>query len=170
LLLALAGVMLLAALVSPALASPALAANNSKLKRQLASVRQATERYKDVNVALADGYTPIPIKGALCVEQHHGGAMGIHYLNPTLAGDDVLDRRRPELLLYQPTEHGLRLVGVEYFVADTGQPHPRLFNRRLDGPNSTLEPEIPRHYSLHAWVWRTNPDGVFAPYNPKVSC
>lgn len=26
------------------------------------------------------------------------------------------------------------------------------------------------HYELHVWLWRNNPLGMFAPYNPKVSC
>jgi hypothetical protein len=161
---------ILIALANATLAVPAVDAHGARLHRQLAAVRRATVKYHDVNRALADGYVATPIKGALCVEHHHQGAMGIHYLHPGLAGDSTLDLRRPELLLYAPTPHGLRLVAVEYFVVDTGQPHPRLFGRKLDGPNSTLEPEIPRHYSLHAWVWRANPAGVFAPYNPTVHC
>jgi hypothetical protein len=168
--LLLAAALLLAGAVGTLVVAPPVEAGKSSLKRQLASVRRATAKYHDVAAALADGYAPITIKGALCVAQHHGGAMGIHYLHAGLAGDADLDRRRPELLLYEPTANGLRLVAVEYFVVDTGQPHPRLFGRRLDGPNSTLEPEIPRHYSLHTWIWRHNPAGTFAPYNPKVAC
>jgi hypothetical protein len=26
------------------------------------------------------------------------------------------------------------------------------------------------HYELHAWVVRDNPNGVFAPFNPSVTC
>jgi hypothetical protein len=156
-------------------ALPALAHGSSTrpvapgVLRQLVRVRAATFKYRDVNVALAEGYAPIPIKGAWCVEHPTDGAMGIHYLNPALV-DGTLDPLRPELLLYFPTANGLRLVGVEYFIPDSGQPHPTLFSRPLDGPNSTLEPEIPRHYSLHAWVWFGNPSGVFSGYNPRLDC
>jgi hypothetical protein len=30
--------------------------------------------------------------------------------------------------------------------------------------------ELPAFYALHAWVWQDNPDGVFANFNPDVSC
>ena len=26
------------------------------------------------------------------------------------------------------------------------------------------------HYDRHVWIYRENPNGVFAPFNPKVSC
>lgn len=25
-------------------------------------------------------------------------------------------------------------------------------------------------FELHAWIWKGNPNGVFADFNPKVSC
>lgn len=29
---------------------------------------------------------------------------------------------------------------------------------------------LPAFYSLHAWVWKANPSGDFAMWNPEVSC
>ena len=29
---------------------------------------------------------------------------------------------------------------------------------------------IPAFYELHAWVWKDNPAGTFADYNPDVTC
>jgi hypothetical protein len=26
------------------------------------------------------------------------------------------------------------------------------------------------HYDLHVWIWRENPSGTFAQWNPKVEC
>lgn len=26
------------------------------------------------------------------------------------------------------------------------------------------------HYDRHVWIYRDNPNGVFAPFNPKVTC
>ena len=26
------------------------------------------------------------------------------------------------------------------------------------------------HYDRHVWIYRENPNGVFAPFNPAVSC
>ena len=37
----------------------------------------------------------------------------------------------------------------------------------------TLAPnryEIPAFYALHVWLYRYNPTGLFAPFNPRVSC
>jgi hypothetical protein len=162
-------------LLGTAVAVPVLARSDGQgldkgVQKQLAEVRQATTRFHDVNVALAEGYTPIPIKGDLCVTHEHHGAMGIHYINPGLVEDGELNPLTPELLLYQPTKNGVRLIGVEYFIPDSGQAHPELFGRALDGPNATLLPEIPVHYSLHAWIWQANPAGMFQPYNRNIRC
>jgi hypothetical protein len=35
------------------------------------------------------------------------------------------------------------------------------------------EPLIPQefvHYDLHAWLFKDNPNGMFSPTNPDVSC
>jgi hypothetical protein len=130
----------------------------------------ATAKYHNVNIALADGYIEKPINGVVCVEHHDQVVMGVHYLNPELVGDGEIETFRPEVLLYEPVGGRLRLVGVEYFIPDTGQPHPTVLGRPLDGPNPGLEPGMPVHYSLHAWIWESNPSGMFAPYNPAVSC
>jgi hypothetical protein len=29
---------------------------------------------------------------------------------------------------------------------------------------------MPSFYELHVWAWKTNPNGVFADWNPNVSC
>ena len=29
---------------------------------------------------------------------------------------------------------------------------------------------IPDFYALHAWIWKSNPSGIFAMWNPKVKC
>lgn len=156
-------------ILSAAVAIPVLARNDDAgINRQLAPVRQATSRYHDVNLALADGYEPIPINGELCVTHTSHGAMGIHYLKANLV-DQPLDPLTPELLLYEPRGGKLQLVGVEYFTVDVGQPVPSLFGRQFDGPNSSLE-GIPTHYSLHVWLWKANPSGMFAPHNPNVRC
>lgn len=133
----------------------------------LAAVRQATARYHDVTLALADGYVPF----SPCVAEPALGAMGIHFVNLGLAFDLTLSATSPEILLYVPTSDGFRLVGAEYFVIDVGQPAPELFDRPLDGPMvHPDEPTIPRHYELHAWVWQGNRAGTFAEFNPGLSC
>ena len=103
--------------------------------------------------------------------------MGVHYINPRLAGDSIVEAERPELLLYEPQRNGrLRLVGVEWFVADADQnletdgDRPSILGRAFDGPMPGHEPGMPVHYDLHAYVWRHNPTGTFAAWNPRVQC
>jgi hypothetical protein len=31
-------------------------------------------------------------------------------------------------------------------------------------------PGMPVHYDLHVWLWKTNPSGLFNPWNPDLSC
>ncbi len=138
----------------------------TSVQRQLAAVRQATAKYHDVNAAIRDGYLPTEH----CIVEPGLGGMGYHYLNPRLASDLALDPLQPELLLYAPSGNGLRLVAVEYFVADLGQDHPVLFGRPFDGPMAGHEPGMPTHYDLHAWIWQANPDGVLTAWNPTVHC
>ena len=131
----------------------------------LAAVRQATARYRDVDRALAYGYVPF----GDCVAEPALGTMGIHFVNFGLAFDLTVSATSPEILLYVPSEDGLRLVGVEYFVVYVGQTAPpELFGRPLNGP--MVHDEIPPHYELHAWTWQGNPAGMFAEFNPGLSC
>lgn len=139
----------------------------------LAQVRAATARYHDVGVAVDDGYVPV----SPCVEAPGLGTMGVHYLNHELMEDGVLDPVRPELLLYLPDGKGReRLVGVEYLQVDddqdldTDEDRPTLFGVPFDGPMDGHGPGEPVHYDLHVWVWSHNPAGMFAMWNPALSC
>ena len=142
--------------------------------KELAQVRQATVKYHDVDVALADGFIPTPE----CVSSPDGG-MGIHYINPARLMDPAEDILEPEILLYVNTADGLKLIGVEYFygigapdthVPNPAPPAPVLFGRAFDGPMEQHEPGQPPQYDLHVWIWQANPSGMFAMFNPHVSC
>jgi hypothetical protein len=152
--------------------SPGTSARADAGAAELAGVRAATARYHVVSRALRDGYVPV----GHC-EEEADGAMGIHYLHPQLASDTDVDPRRPEILTYEPQADGpLRLVSVEWFVADADQDlatdadRPSVLGHEFDGPMLGHEPGMPVHYDLHAWVWRPNPLGSFAKWNPKVAC
>jgi len=133
----------------------------------LAAVRQATARYHDVRAAEAAGY----VSTVECVALPDGsGGMGIHYVNFGLI-DGMLRADEPEILVYEPSGRGLRLVAVEYFIpAEATSVHPELFGQPFDGPMPGHGPGQPVHYDLHAWVWKPNPHGMFAEWNPNVSC
>jgi hypothetical protein len=146
-------------------------AGSAKTKHQLEAVRQATKRFKDVRDARRAGY----VAAGECAASPEGG-MGVHYTHPGLAQDDRLNIRRPEVLVYEPRGERRRLVAVEYFRADadgrldTDDDRPYLFGRGFDGPMEGHEPGMPIHYDLHAWVWKRNPAGTFAMWNPRVEC
>jgi hypothetical protein len=149
--------------------------SDSQVLRDLAEVRLATDRYHDVNVALADGFIRTPY----CVEEPRLGAMGIHFINRARLMDPAINLLEPEILLYIETKYGMKLLGVEYFqgigAPDTAVPNPAppaavVLGRPLDGPMEHHEPGQPPHYDLHVWVWQANPTGIFEPFNPNVSC
>jgi hypothetical protein len=134
---------------------------------QWAKAVVALAKYVDVNRALADGY--IPVSG--CEAVPGLGGMGIHYLNPALGSDLVTDPFKPEILLYAPNGRGgLDLLGPEYFQAEVGQPRPTANGQAFDGPMPGHNPQMPVHYDLHAWLFKYNPSGLFAPFNPRVKC
>ena len=140
-------------------------------QHQLKEVRRATQRFRDEREALRAGYVP----AHECVAGPEGG-MGVHYTHPGLAQDEWLDIRRPEILVYEPRGERRRLVAVEYYRADadgrldTDDDRPYLFGRGFDGPMEGHAPGMPVHYDLHAWVWKRNPAGTFAMWNPRVEC
>ena len=134
-------------------------------------VRRATERFQDVSAATAAGYALF----LGCVSSPQGSAMGIHYVNGGLVGDGKLDAARPEALMYEPRGGKLELVGVEYIVIASAwdgasKTPPALMGQLFHYNTSPNRYGIPAFYSLHVWAWRPNPDGVFADWNPKVSC
>ena len=146
---------------------------DTDLKSAITQIRDATEKYKDYKVALKDGFT----NTKNCVESPDGakgGAAGIHFINFKRELDNKSDLRAPEELNYEPQADGsLVLVGVEFrrpIIKGQKQAPDVKPLGHLDGP---LPPTIKgdfRHWQTHMWVWRNNPDGIFAPWNPKISC
>lgn len=128
----------------------------------LKEVRRETSRFHSIEQAVAAGYAPT----AHCVASPLGG-MGLHFANMGLV-DPVFDPLLPEVLLYEPMPNGrARLVAVEYLVINVGQPRPHLDGYPFDiGGTPTPVP----HWSLHVWLHRDNPNGIFTPFNPTVSC
>lgn len=141
---------------------------------ELQAVKAATARYHSFHQAQAAGYT---ITGESCVAVPGLGAMGIHAVNTGLIADPAINPTQPEILLYLPKANGrLKLIGVEYFKVDADQDlttdgdRPSLFGQPFDGPMPGHNPTMPIHYDLHVWLWADNPAGLFAPFNPNLSC
>ena len=165
----------------------------------LEEVRAATERFRDVDVALAEGYLRDPLNlcdtADMMGRPAELGAMGIHFFRPDLLGitappdprvdgDGIhTDFLLPSILIYEPQADGsLELVAVENLVfaeawKAAGHEAPPAFH---GAPYDTMtdDPATPvdeahlfePHYDRHVWIYRDNPNGVFAPFNPAVTC
>lgn len=130
----------------------------------VAQVRAATEPFQSLTAAQAAGYTAqYPAGCAVSAE----GAQAFHYLNESLV-DTTVELLRPELVMYEPQADGsMQLIGVDYVVpfdAWTESVPPTL----LGVPFMRNEPL--GVWALHIWAWRDNPSGMFAAWNPDVSC
>jgi len=140
----------------------------------VAVVRQATERFRDPAVAIAEGY------GLQfgCVTGPDAGAMGMHFVNFPLVADGEIDATRPEIVIYEPLPDGrLRLIGADFLVlADTwAAKHPNAGPPELMGQlfhyfESPNRFGLPAFYTLHVWAWKDNPNGTFVNWHPNVSC
>ena len=143
----------------------------------LGQVRNATAGYHNVDVAQRAGYGRfVDVDGVACIDLPGMGAMGVHYVNPSLVGDGKVDALTPEAVVYEPDGAGrLHLVAVEYVVIQQAwDAHhrlpPALFGHRFDFTASPNRYGLPPFYSLHAWVWKNNPAGTYAMWNPRVDC
>jgi len=133
----------------------------------LAAVKSSTAHFQRFEVARAAGYDFLFMNMCMAdASDANRGAMGYHYVNTTLL-DDKVDVNAPEALLYEPGPNGrLRLVAVEYVIpadAWTSTQPPELLGQRFTLNAFNL-------WALHAWVWKDNPSGTFADWNPNVSC
>lgn len=139
--------------------------SSSELSREINSLKAATNRYHDFNAARADGYGT---KLTDCMVDSSLGGMGLHYAKTTLINGSVAVTT-PQVLLYEPqTDGSLQLVAVEYIIPYTlhsrDSTPPVLFGQPFK-QNDTFQ-----LWGLHAWVWRDNPSGLFADWNPHVNC
>ena len=158
----------LALLVSAAVASA---------HASLQDVRHSTAKFRHLAVAKHDGYGLLKdAAGIACIDNPPVGAMGVHYVNGTLVGDAKVNPRKPEALVYQPINHHLRLVAVEYVVFQDAwtavHPNrkPELFGRKFELLGADNRYGLPPFYELHAWIWKHNPRGTFDDWNPRVQC
>ena len=146
----------------------------------LGAAKNATTQFRNVTLAKKAGYGVLKDKkGISCIAMDSMpgmGAMGIHYAKPALVGDGKLDVDTPEALVYQPLAGGkLSLAAVEYVVLK--KDWDKVYNNRpvMFGHAFNLTPAgnrfgLPAFYSLHVWIWKNNPSGMFSMWNPRVQC
>ena len=154
-----------------------------QLKRQL-------EPYRNVAYAVSQGYA----QRSACESHPTLGTMGFHYVRGDLLGltppvngrvngtGTYIGAEPPAILLYVPDgQGGLRLVGIELLVFaaawDAANNHPpmyrgREFNYMADNPSTSHDEAhgFMPHYDLHIWLFEHNPSGLYAQWNPAISC
>jgi hypothetical protein len=131
---------------------------------ELSLLRNATQSFTDVAAAAAAGFT-VPVTG--CMVDPQLGGMGFHVGNQAYINGTV-ELEKPEVLLYEPEVGGGRqLVAVEYIVPFdlwTAATPPVLMDQTFK------RNEQFGVWALHVWLYRDNPSGIFADWNPRVSC
>ena len=126
--------------------------------QELNAAKNATQKYRSIDSAIADGYANINV----VVEN-----MGFHYMKASLA-DTVFQAEKPEILVYNKQHDGrIELVAVEYAVPIPLMPNkePRGFTGGSDVWTYSTTFNL---WLLHAWIWEFNPYGAFTPTNPNV--
>ncbi len=164
----------------------------------LDQVKAGAERFRDVKVAIAEGYTTDNkcVTAEMLGFPASMGAMGLHYVRRDLLGlpDKPVGRvrgtgthtdfRNPAMLVYEPQADGtMTLVAVENLVfasawhGEAGNKRPPAFHGKIyellkDDPATKLDEahNYEPHYERHVWVFRDNPNGVFSPFSPAVTC
>ena len=137
----------------------------ASVAQDLATLRRVTAPFHRFETAVAAGWAA-PITP--CMSDPNAGGMGVHYGNVGLI-DGSVQVDQPELLLYEPEKNGrMRLVAVEYII-------PYTFRARSAEPPVLFGQEFKQNdtfqlWGLHAWVWEENPSGMFASWNPRVTC
>ena len=136
----------------------------SPVDQDLATLKTVTAPFKQFDEAINAGWST---KITDCMADPQAGGMGLHYGKANLI-DDSVHVDRPEVLLYEPQAGGkLQLVGVEYIIPVdqwTAQTPPHLFGQDFHVI------EAFHVWALHVWVWKSNPSGLYADWNPTVTC
>lgn len=129
------------------------------------SLRASLGPYASLGLAKNAGYS---VALTDCMSNGDIGAMGVHFGNPALI-DGAVDALAPEVLIYEPGVSGaMSLVGVEFIIpfaaVSKESAPPTLFGQRF------TPDDVFGLWTLHVWTHRSNPSGLFAPWNPRVHC
>jgi hypothetical protein len=143
---------------------------SSDTSKALAQARRATARYHNIDNARADMYTDASFVLP---------GVGCHLINPSLI-DGEFDPTQPELLIYSDNcgdeDTGrATLRSVEYVIPcaerycpntdlPEGFPGDADWWEYFEGPGG----QPPYLWTLHAWIWRHNPEGIFVKINPRL--
>jgi hypothetical protein len=142
------------------MATPAAPAENP----DITALRTKFQPLQDFAQASPAGYTEAITS---CWFHKDNGGQGVHYARTSLI-DSMVVMMDPEIVMYEPQQGGgQQLVGIEYIVP---------FDQwKATTPPTVLGEQLHRNealslWVLHAWLYRDNPSGMFADWNPNVSC
>ena len=146
---------------------------SSDTRKELAQARRATAKYHDIDKAYEDGFVDI---GFILP------GVGCHLLSPLNVEDGVIDITKPEVLIYKDCAMGLggkaELRSVEHIElcfgtpatetepARCGTPAPEGYTGDADVWEPFVDGSI---WTLHIWLWRHNPAGIFVKINPDIT-
>ncbi|MGH7469325.1 MAG: hypothetical protein ACRENP_15340 [Longimicrobiales bacterium] len=152
--------------MEPAIAEQAARVPAAEAARAIATLMAATVRYHNLNTAIADGFVLLHP----CEERPGEGPVGTVYVHMGRLVDGKIDPAKPDALIYEPSQRKNgrpQLVGVEFafpYSMWSGQEPPKFLG-------NSFQPEDEFGvFALHVWVWKFNPEGLFAESNPRVSC
>ena len=155
--------------------------------RQVYEIRLATEKYRDVERAQADGY----FRASGYIPN-----MGYQFANPKFFS--TFDLQHPPILLYNERDGRWDLTAVSYVTAFNKNPKTLLPFKKaeyekqsmtcryldgtsLDAPGMEACPKEhpitqaalglwhPDLWVMSAWVWYPNPNGLFSLFNPLLT-
>jgi len=135
------------------------------IQQMIAEVRQATAAYHDFAAGMEAGWN---LQLSECVAHPEWGGMGYHYGRGEYL-DGRINHLEPQVLLYAPDEEGeMEFVGVEYIIPfdilpEDSDPPQLFFHDYHKNPMQEI-------WALHVWTEKENPNGMFADWNPDVSC
>lgn len=138
---------------------------SSETRKELAQARRATAKYHDIDAAYADGYVDAVFNLP---------GVGCHLINLGYL-DGEFELTQPELLIYadcSPNQGGkAELRSIEYVTLCGGPPTctlppPEGFSGEEDVWTPFTDGSL---WTLHVWVWRNNPDGMFVKINPRIT-
>lgn len=138
----------------------------AEAERAIATLRRVTARYHNQDAAIKDGF----VLFHACEVRPGEGGVGELWVNFERLMDGVMDPRSPDALVYEPARN--KREQPKLVAAELAIPY-ALWNG--DAPPKFLGAEFQREdeygvYGLHVWIWRHNPEGLFAEGNPRVSC
>jgi hypothetical protein len=173
-------------------------AASQELEAAVEAVRIATERFRDVNIALAEGYVRDPADHCITAAEEglpaELGGMGIHFLRPDLLGLTMTEPRvdgtgthtdfdNPAILLYEPQADGsLTLVGAENLVfkkawEEAGNTEPPVFAGRTwdymeDDPATDVDEAhgFAPHYDQHVYLLAGPAADAVNPFHAAITC